>query len=202
MSVPAKKVTKLRDPAQVELQPINQHPRMRELLDRQARLRTRTEQAENRQKTAVARIRGTAQTLRPPEMRAADLVAGGSVQIHPAEAELIAAQEELEILNAGRLKILEDIETVKGELSRETCRQFASVNAEGLRQALSAVEALHEALESLRVMRGKLMGAGFSINETELPINVFPHGAALGDPNRAGTPAYSFKVWLKQKKII
>ncbi len=204
MATAARQMAKqLRNPAIIELTPLTEHPRMRPLLDREAANNKRTAQATHREKVALARLRGDARPSRPAEMRAADLEAGGSVTILPPDAELAAAREELTILNAGRIDILQQIERLKSELSFEACQQFAPMNADALRQALDSATSLFQALEAARVIRGRLLGAGYQLNETALPVHQFPAGAALGDPERRSlTPAGMFRDWLAERGII
>lgn len=202
MATPVRQMTRrLRDPAQVDLAPLEQHPRFRAMREELSAIERRIAEAEHRQAVARARARGQ-QPTRPVEQRAEDLVGGGRVVVMPPAAESEAAEEELRILHAARCAKNEQLQALRSEISFEACRRFAPAHAEALRAALDASRQLHEALEVARTIRGRLAGAGYGLNDAALPVHMFPAGAAVGDPERFGTPAARFKSWLRERGII
>ncbi|HJS88697.1 MAG TPA: hypothetical protein VJ738_01890 [Steroidobacteraceae bacterium] len=199
---PKQMARRLRDPTHIDLQPLEQDPRYIKVRQELDAIKARIELSERRRKIAEARNRG-AQPTRSVESRAQDLVAGGQVVVLPPAAELEAADEELLILHKARCSKNEELDRVRSEISFEICQQFAPLNADAMRHALDAAAALFQALEAARVIRGRLIGAGYQVNETALPVHHFPAAAALGDPDRGGaTPAGMFKAWMRDKGLI
>ena len=197
-----KRQTQLRDPAQVPLATLAEQPKYQALRAELAAIEQRLGLAEQRRKVALARARGQ-QPTRSAAQRAEDLVAGGTVMVLSPAAELEAAEEELGILHKARIAKNEQLQALAGELSAEACKQFAAQHAEALRAAAAAATALHDSLEVARVIRGRLIGAGYQLNEAAMPVHMFPAAAALGDPERVGmTPAAQFKSWLTDKGIL
>ena len=202
MPVTAMKQKPLRDPAEVPLPPLAADPRYRAAREELAALERRFEAAEKRELIAKARQRGQ-QPTRPAVDRARDLVAGGAVIASTPQAELEAAAEEQTILRAAIAAQQDKLNAIAGEISLEVCKQLAPLAADALRNALDAATALHQALEAGRVLRSRLITGGYQVNETTLPVHVFPHGAQLGDPDRIGlTPAALFKTWLRDRGIV
>ena len=195
-------VAPLRDPAMIELKPLAADPRYAKEVETLAALEKRFAQSEQRKRVAEARLRGQQPTSSLTD-RAKALVAGGQIVNLPADAELAAAEEERRVLNAAIIAQREKLAAVASEISHEVCGRFATANAEALRNALAAVTDLWQALEVGRVIRGRLIGAGYSISEAALPIEQFPAGAALGDPERVGlTPSALFKQRLAAAGVI
>lgn len=202
MSVPAKIMKRLKDPAQIELQPLEADPRYQRAREELVALESRYRDSERRRDIALARARGQ-QPTRSALDRAKALVDGGQVIILPPAAELEASDEELFLLTGAIVRKREQLAEIAAEASFEVCQRFAAQNAEALRAALDAATALFYALEAARLIRGRIVGAGFSINESALPIHNFPVAAAVGDPDRVGmTAAALFKQWLQEKGII
>jgi chromatin segregation and condensation protein Rec8/ScpA/Scc1 (kleisin family) len=192
----------LRDPSEASITKLSDDPRYKAVAQDLHALEERYRQAENRKRIARARSSGQ-KPNRPISDRARDLLAGGSVSATSHAGELEAALEEQRILRHAIQEHNEKVAAVKGEISFEICQRFASQNADALRNALEATQALFDSLEANRVLRGRLIGAGFEISEAALPTNAFPSACALGDPDRVGmTPAWVFKTWLKAKGII
>lgn len=199
MSVPAKR---LRDPAQVDLQPLEADPRYRQVRDELTALEKRHAESEQRRKVANARARGQ-QPNRSLAERAKALVSGGQVVSASPAGEIEAATEEMSILTNAIVRKRMELASMREEISAVVCERFADQNAEALRAALSAATALHLALEVGRTIRGRIVGSGYMINETKLAVHYFPAAAALGDPDRAGLTAASlFKDWLRTRGII
>lgn len=202
MSVPAKIVKRLRDPAQTDLQPRDADPRYQRVRDELTALEKRRAESEKRRKIAQARNRGQ-QPTRSLSDRALSLVNGGQISSLPPASELEAADEELRILSGAIVQKREELAAVAAELSFEACQKFSTQNAEALRAALQAATELHQALEFCRLIRGRLIGMGYGINDSALPTHWFPAAAVLGDPDRVGmTPANKFKQWLKDRGIL
>jgi hypothetical protein len=196
------KLRPLRDPAETELPKLADDPRYKAVANELAALETRFDQAKRREDVAKARRRGQ-QPTRSIAARAKDLLAGGTIIGSSPESELEAAFEEQLVLRKAIDKTREALERIAGEISFDVCKQFASLNAEALRNALEAATGLHEALEVTRVIRARLIAAGYQPNEAALPTHWFPAGAALGDPARVGmTPAAIFKQWLIERGIL
>jgi hypothetical protein len=202
MSTPARIMKRLRDPAQVDLQRLEADPRIQAEREKLTALEKRYAESEKRRKVALARGRGQ-QPTRSNVDRAKALVSGGQIVSLPPAGERDAADEELAILTTAIVHKREELAQLAGQISAETCQRFAAQNAEGLRAALEAVTALHQALEVGRVIRGRLVGAGYTINAAALPTHLFPAAAVLGDPDRVGmTPSALFKTWLVEQGII
>jgi len=198
----AMKLTPLRDPAEIKIERIEEHPKYQAAQDEFAALERRFEEAQRRERVALARQRGQLSTVSPAD-RARALVAGGAITSSSPVAELEAAREEMVILRQAMFAARDKLDAIAGEISREVCERFAAMNAEAMRAALEAATALHTALEANRILRGRLIGAGYSLNESVLPTHMFPAGAVLGDPDRVGmTPAAMFKQWLRDKELI
>jgi hypothetical protein len=99
----------------------------------------------------------------------------------------------------------EEIAALVAELSREVCSRFAAESAAAYRQVLEAVTALHAGLEYQRVLRARLIAAGYELNDSALPMHQFVQAAALGDPNvhvSGNNPAASFRDWCIQRGVI
>jgi hypothetical protein len=199
--LPKAKVIQLRDPAEIELPPPSSDPGYAAVAAERAKLVARRAEAEQRERVAKARLRGQAPTV-PAAERAQSLVAGASIVSTPAAAELEAAREEQRILHEAILLQNARLDQILAELSFQACKGFAPAMAEALRAALAAASQLHQALEVARVIRARLVGAGYLLNESALPLHLFPAGAALGNPDVVdGLPASRFKRWLVEKGI-
>jgi hypothetical protein len=196
------KLKNLRDPAEMKLERLDAHPRYQAAQTELAALEHRFQEAQQRERVALARRRGQQSTTNPAD-RARALLAGGTVASSSPAAELEAAEEEQLILKKAIFAAREKLNAIAGELSFEACKRFAEANADALRNALEAATQLHGALEVARVIRARLIGAGYEINTAAIAVHMFPAGAALGDPDRAGqSPAATFKTWLSEKGII
>jgi hypothetical protein len=192
----------LRDPAEINLPKLADDPRYKALVADQTALERRYAEAEQRRKVAEARRRGQKATRSDVE-RAKALVAGGSVPATSPDAEIIAAQEELVVLRTAIFVKHEEIAALVSEMSYNVNKRLAPLNAGCLRQTLAAVESLHQALEAARVLRVRIIDAGYEVHHAVLQVHVFQAGAALGDPDRIGlTPAALFKTWLIQQGIV
>ena len=202
MSVPARIMKRLKDPAQVDLQPLEADPRYQRLRAELTALEKRYAESEKRRNLALARARGQ-QSTRPVVERAKALVSGGQIVSLPPAGEREAADEELSILTVAIVTRRQELAQLAEQISAEVCQRFAAQNAESLRAALEAATALHQALEVGRTIRGRLIGAGYTLNAAALPTHLFPAAAVLGDPDRVGlTPAALFKHWLADNGII
>jgi hypothetical protein len=209
----------VKDPTEIELTPLAQHPRYVAALKDLRELEQRLAQAEQRQRVAEARRRGQKPTASLAD-RAKALVAGGHVPAGDPGDEIGAALEERNILHPAIVTKREELQTLAAELSFEVCKEFAPHAADALRAALAAADQLFAALEAGRVLRGRIIGAGFSINENALPVHPFSEAAVLGDSRLNGipgsvingvvvpgqslshTPAFRFRCWLRSKGII
>jgi hypothetical protein len=195
------KMKPLLDPVELPLQPLSEHPRYKAAAAELAKLQRRCEQAEHRKRVAEARRRGQAPT-RTLADRAKALLDGGRVSAAPPDAEIIAAFEEMEILLRAIFAQRESMELLAGELSAEACRRFRQLSDDAHRAALAAAQDLFDALEVARVARGRLVGAGYSLNTAALPYHTFSAAAALGDPARCETAAGLFRQWLTTSGIL
>lgn len=192
---------KLRDPAQIELQPLEHDPRYRKASEELVDIEKRFAKSEDRIRLAKAKSRGQSPT-RPILERARDLLAGGEIVELPTAGEISSAQEELSILNAARLAKYEELQRISGEISEEVCRRFAPTMEDSLRATLEALTALHSALEVQRVIYGRIMGGGYVINEFALPLAVFGAFGGPGDPEaHSNTPAGRFRDLLREKGL-
>jgi len=196
------KLKNLRDPAEVKLGRIDEHPKYQAAAAELAALERRFEEAQRRERVAEARRRGQKPTT-SMAARAAALLKGGTIVSASAEAELEASSEEQFILRKAIFAARDKLDQIAGEISFETCKQLAPLNADALRNALAAATELHQALEVARVIRSRLLAGGYQLNATALPVHIFPAGATLGDPDRVGlTPAALFKTWLVEHGIV
>jgi hypothetical protein len=192
----------LRDPLEMTLPRIEENPRYAAVAAEISAIQARMKQAEQRERVAGARQRGQ-QPTRSLVERAADLLKGGTVVSSEPTGELEAAQQEQFILRKAEFAARDRLDAVVGELSHEACLKFAGLNADALRAALAAATDLHLSLEVARLIRGKLLGSGYWINDAALPTHMFPVAAAVGDPNRVGaSPAALFKQWLRDRGVI
>ena len=139
------KLRPLRDPIEMPLDPLEQHPRLVQARTELAALEARYAMAERRRAVALARSRGQEPTRSLLE-RTRDLLAGGEVRALPPAFELEAAAEETKVLTGPLVAKREEIAKIRGEISHEVCTRFAELNAEALRNALAAAEQLHESL--------------------------------------------------------
>jgi hypothetical protein len=117
----------------------------------------------------------------------------------------LAAAEEQSVLRAAIIAKREELAALVSELSFEVCCRFAEESAAAYRQVLEAATALHAGLEYQRVLRARLVAAGYQLSDRALPQHVFPEAARLGDPNMFGSgtnPAASFRQWLITRGII
>jgi hypothetical protein len=207
-----------RDPAAIELPPIDQDARFAKVLGEIRALEERHAAADRRKKVAQARLRGEEPTRSFAE-RAAALLKGGQVAAVPAEAEYAAANEELEILWRTLTAKRGELEQVRAELSLAACSLFAPSLEDSYRGVLEALGALHNNLEVGRVIAGRIVGAGYLVTEWSLPIprpmplgngnwstarssdlNIF---ALPGDPEgHSHTAAGRFKDWLRDRGIL
>jgi hypothetical protein len=206
MATPARQLTRrLRDPAQVDLQPLEADPRYRKLRDELDQVEKRIALAERRRKIALARSRGQESTRSVAE-RAESLLAGGQVVVLPPATEIEAANEERSILAQARRAKCEEIEQLRSEISFEACQRFAPVIEDALRATLSALAELHQALDVQRVIRSRLIGSGYQLNESGLPTAQFLGAAALsapGDPDaHSMSPAGRLRDWMAAKGLI
>lgn len=192
---------KLRDPASIELQPLVEDPRYAKVAEEIALIDKRMEKAQRRLAIARARARGQRPTTSDAQQAAA-LLAGGKIANFSALTEIDSAQEELAILDRARLVKAEELQRVRSEISFEACKRFADLNVQNLRAALEAATALHRALEGQRVILARLVGAGYDLNFNGLPATGFFAAAAVGDPERAGTPAAGFREWLVGQGLV
>jgi hypothetical protein len=189
----------LLDPAEVELVHLDRNPKYSvEARDAIAR---RLEAAERREKVQRARLGGQRSTTSLAAQVKA-LVAGGSVSASSPADELAAALEEQRILRAALSAENEKLDLLRGEISFEVCKKFEPMHSAAMLAAFEAAQALFAALEAARVARAKIIGAGYSLNDSAMPAHYFETGAMVGDPNRAGSPAARFKDWLIEKGII
>jgi hypothetical protein len=210
----------LRDPGETHLQPLDEHPRMLAARAGLQKLESRLKQAERRQRVAEAQLRGQTPTV-PITERAEKLLAGGTVAAYAPAGEKEAALQERDILQHAIVAKRGEIEALRGELSFEVCKQFAPLAEDALRAALDAVDRLFLALDTGRLIRGKIHGAGYALNENALPMYQFDDAAVLGDSRRTGidgeeispgvftpgrdlscTPAARFRAWLRNKGLI
>jgi hypothetical protein len=198
----AVKLKNLRDPAEVKFERLEEHPKYQAAHAELEKLTRRFEEAQQRERVALARRRGQLSTV-SPEARAQALVAGGAIKSSSPAAELEAAQEEMDILRQAMFTAHERLEAIAGELSYELCKRLAPLNAEALVNAHYAAQALHDALESNRVLRARIITAGYTLSDSAMPRHDFPTACMLGDPDRVGmTPAAMFKTWLADRGII
>lgn len=192
----------LRDPVEADIPKLDANPKYRVAVAELAALEGRLAEAEKRQRVAEARRRGHKPTASLAD-RAAALVSGGSVTAFSADAEHAAADEERAILRAAIFEQRAKVDALVGELSFEVCKRLAPLNAEALVNALLATQSLFDALESNRVLRSRILTAGYQLNSTAMPTHIFPAACTLGDPDRVGlTAAATFKSWLAANGII
>jgi hypothetical protein len=191
----------LRDPAEADLPPITSDPKYAAELEALHALEKRFAQSETRRRIGLARRKGQRPT-RSAAQRAQSLLAGGEVRIAPPEVEVQNAEEEMDILKAAICAQHEKLDALRSELSFAACSRFSQLNDEALRAALAAVEQLHAALESGRVVRVRLISAGFVLNETALALEQFPAGCVLGSPDDGRSPAWLFKQRLRARGIV
>lgn len=196
---------RLRDPAQTDLAPLEQDSRYSKVREELTALEKRYAESEKRLQVAKARGRGQAPTRTLAE-RATALLKGGTIVSLPPASEAEAASEELDILAKAIVTKREQLAALASEISFEVCQRFAAQNAEALRAALQAVTDLYQALEVTRVIRGRLIGAGYQLNESAIAVPRFISAdvfSALGDPERhSNTPAGRFRDWLSERGII
>jgi hypothetical protein len=202
MRAVAMKPTPLRDPAAIEITRLDSHPGYIAKREELAAIERRIAESEHRAKVGNARARGQRPTKTIQEQAQA-LIAGGRVSLAPAAEEIGAAGEELYILHTARFEKVAELEALAGELSNEVCTQHAPLAENSLRAALAAAEQLFNALEAGRILRGKIIGAGYALNSTSLPIHMFPVASMIGDSRvGAGTPAAQLREWLIARGII
>jgi hypothetical protein len=165
----AVKLKNLRDPADMPLPKLDDDARYRAAAEELAALDRRFAEAEQRERVAKARQRGQ-QPSRPLLDRAKDLLAGGRIVNSSPADELDAAFEEQLILRKAINEKREKLTALRGELSFAVCKKFALLNADALRNAFEATVALFEALEANRVLRGRLIGSGYTIEAGRSPF--------------------------------
>ena len=202
-AVTTMKLKPLRDPAEVRLEPLEKDPKYAAAQRELAAIDERIAEADHRRNVARARTRGQKPTRSVLE-RAKALVAGGQVVASTPEAELSAAEEELAILTAARMKLFEQLEQIRGELGYAANLAFAQIDAEAARQILAAMGAIFDSLEAMRVARGRLHGGGYGVSETALVPLYLPAialASQFGDPGRSGTLAWNFRQQLEQRGI-
>lgn len=191
----------LKDPAEFDLQKLDQDPRYIAKCEELAAIERRIAESEHRARVGKARQRGQQPTVSVLE-RAEALVAGGRVQNMSPGAEIDAAHEELHALHAARLHKTEELEALRGEISFEICESFRPDAENALRNALEACEQLHRALWAGAVLRGRIQGAGYQLLDGVLPVHQLPLGQQLGNPRQSGTPAGQFRDFLISKGVI
>lgn len=206
MATPARIMNRrLRDPGRIEILPLEQDPRYAKVADELRALEERLRESEHTVQVARARLRGETPS-RPIADRAAALLKGGRVTLMPPEASLAAAKEEIEILSRAISAKREELAQVREALSFEACEMFESINAEALLAAHESLAGLHQALDVTRVIRGRLIGAGYVLNEHALSVPRFLGAEAIG---AAGDPAAQsmsaagrFREWLQKRNIL
>jgi hypothetical protein len=194
----------LRDPAEVELTKLEDHPRYRAVAAELAALEARLRESERREQVAKARARGQ-QPIGSIQDRAKQLLAGGQIIAATPQTEFAAAAEEQDILRRAIVAKHEERAAVVATLSHEACSKFVPLNADYLRRTLEAVTELYASLDGARVIRARLVAAGYQLSDTALPVHQFPQAALLGNPDLmvSGTnPAAEFKRWLKARGIV
>jgi hypothetical protein len=202
MAVTKMKLPPLRDPAEIPLAKLTDDPKYKAAAADLAAMERRYAEAERRMKIAQARRSGQKPTQSIVD-RAKALVAGGTVSASSPEDEMVAAQDELDTLRKGIFDQRGVIAALVSELSYNINRRLAPLNADCLRQVMAAVESLHQALEAARVLRVRIIDAGYEVRHDVLKVHIFPAGAALGDPDRVGlTPAALLKTWLTEQGIV
>lgn len=196
---------RLRDPSRLELVPLEQDPRYVKVSEELHALEDRNRKAEHRLRVARARQRGESPS-RSFEDRAQALLKGGHVAVSPPESEAAAAREEMDILGRAIVAKREELAQVRDLASREACERFEEINVEALLTAHEALSGLFQALEVSRVIRGRLAGAGYTINESALSVPRFLGAAAIG---AAGDPAAQsmsaagrFREWLRSRNLL
>jgi hypothetical protein len=194
------KLNPLRDPAELSLQPLADHPRYKAEAIKLAELRARFAQAEKRKRVGEARARGQQPTTSIAD-RTKALLAGGRIKSAPPQLEIANSDEEMLILQKAIYAQAEILESVAGELSFEANKQLSPLSDAALLEADALVERLHAVLDIPRVCRGMLIGGGYSLNATAMPYHTFQAAAALGDPKRSDTPAGLFRQWLRAAGI-
>ena len=196
---------RLRDPARIELTPLDQDPRYIKVVEELRALEERAKQSEHTLEVARARMRGETPS-RPAAERAAALVSGGRVTTTAPETMAAAAKEELTILGPAIVTKRSELAQVRDALSFEACQVFEAVNAEALVAAHEALGALHQALDVTRVVRGRLIGGGYVLNESALSIPSFIGAATIGsagDPEaQSMSAAGRFRDWLKKRGLL
>lgn len=180
-------VKNLLDPAELTIESPFDDPRYKALTDEIAVLEEQLKQAEKPTPSIAERVR--------------DLLAG--VARPQGESAELSLEEQSTLALALAIQELKEKRTLaKGEIDFELCQKYAPIEADGHRNAQAAALALYQALQSHRVLRGRLMSAGININESAMPIHLFPDAAALGSPDQAGTPLWRYIQWLVDKEMI
>jgi hypothetical protein len=195
------KSSPLIDSAEIKVPELRENPRYKAAAKELADLMDRRDKSVRRQRIAVARSRGQKPTGTILD-RAQALVKGGEIAGFTPATETEAALEEQKILTLAICEAQEKLDAIVGEITFEVCARYADKNAENLRAALEHAAALYKALHNNSVLRGKLIGAGYAVSDPALPINLFPAGFALGNPDDESTPAGQFKSWLRVRKIL
>ncbi len=194
------KTRSIRDPAEVPLKSLEENPQYRAITEELARIDRRFKQANQREEVAKARLRGERPTT-SLAARAEALKAGGTVVSLPAEAELVSAREEQEILGHDLSKEREKLTALLSEISHEDNKLFGPINTEAHRLVSEGLTLLFRGFEIGRVIHARLVTAGRQYNEHALPLPRFGLAEQLGDPDRPGTLAWTYKETVRAKGI-
>jgi len=194
---------KLLDPAETAIPLLQDQPDYCAAKAQLDALNLRLNETDKRRAKALARAKaGAAAVTRSPVERAADLVAGGFVPAVTTDAELIACDEERDILRRAISEQNERIAEVVSALSYDVCKEFLDQHHSAMRAVLAAMEQMHDAIGAVAAIRGKIGAAGYRVRTDILPMPFPREAILLGDPNNGNGSAASFRRVLQREGVV
>lgn len=160
-------------------------PEVKALLDERAALMRRLDQANERFDVARARLNRAARPAHSVAEMGRRLVKGAMILAYDAEDDLQAAREEQDILLEAIAGIQPRLEQVVFDRSLAIAERFREPYREAMRAVFRATVALHDAMQSCRAIKVRMVVAGYKTANVGLPDFHLKGALVLGDPYAA-----------------
>jgi len=191
------------DLSSIDLAPIADHPRVREINRELDDILRRIAQAENRERRARerGRARRTGATPNNPAILSA-LLSGGKIDSASPEDEIAASHEEQRILHIARLKAIGRKNEIIAELSVEANTTLIEFNKSIQLSILQAIEHLSACYAKNYELRNKLLAAGYLCCDHVLPSFALGCAHMAGDPAFSGGEAHRLRRFLTERGLV
>jgi hypothetical protein len=177
----------LHDALELNIAVADDDPRIRDAKSAVDAIEARLAQATKRRDTAIARRRqsNSAPSAQGLVAAAAALIRGGSIPAAAPADEIEAANTETLVLRRALCAANEALQDALGTVGYETALRLRDEVSRYLEFIFAALGDLHDGLEEIRRLRGRVALAGMRWRDDLLPVPLPALLVAFGDPHAA-----------------